>query len=426
MTELEGKNSHAVTQHKKYDFGFVTMTFDMCHQGHFDLLRFCKQRCNFLTVGLTTDERAQVEKRVTILSYDQREAILKACKYVDEVIANFGTAKETMYKTLYFDVLFSGDDYVDSAEFCAFRKACPHVPVVFLPRQKKRCSTVLIDDLFKRFYNSQKIIAGSVYGHITRQGFGKPFWITKNIAYSPLESTNDLETRDVLGFYRFFDELPRNWKRVDANNTTGGEKKSFPLISGIHPNRELVINRALKKQPWCTYLSDHIIYQRDDESSAQLLDSARMPDQFATLQEFANHVVSERQTSFKIVQLVQRDAGVTLEEWCRDETHSIEDLTKIINDVEQTIIPFLKANQIVHGDIHPRNVIVQPNTLQVSLIDFGWVSSLKFDLSKRERIAVQQWLQEDFDLQHFRQSLVFTPSVVRLQTPVVLNNLQDI
>lgn len=385
---------------KKYDAGFVTVTFDMCHAGHFELLRSCKNRCKYLTVGLTTDERARVEKRVTVLTYAQREAILQNCKWVDEVIPNHGTPKTDMYKRLKFDVLFSGDEYVDSTEFTSFTDMYPDIPVLFFPRQLQRSSTRLINELFERFYDSQKIIASSIYGNIIRQGFGKPFIVTKSICYSPHEANNEWETKDTLGFYRWFDLLPRNWN---------GQDDGFPLISGVHPNRECLVNRMLKDQPWCTYVSDHCIFKREDN-----LDRKELPSQMKNLQEFANYVVSERQKAHKIVQIVQRDAGITLEEWCRKHPTAYKELQTMIEYIETTILRYLKAQGIVHCDPHPRNLLVQEDNLQVSLIDFGWVTSLKFDLCAKERAAVQDMLDNDFDLKQFRNSLAYTPSVAAI------------
>jgi len=386
--------------------GFLTMVFDFCQEGHFELLERCKARCDYLIVGLTTDARATAEKRVPIMTYSQRRAILKNCRFVDEVLPNHGASKEEMYEKLKFDILFSGDDYFDSDEFTSFRKAYPDVPVLFFPRTDLS-STALLEAMWNRFYTSQKIIATSITGYITKQGFGKPFHIIKHLHYSDVESTNEYASGDVFGFYRFFDELPRNWKRKD-------NAAQFPMISGVHANRELLINRKLKDEPWCTYISDFVVL---DSLIATLPRHLHPPSEqkttFATLYDFAEYVAEKRKKPEKIVQIVQREAGSTLEEWCIKYCSGKEQLCEKLKYVTDVIIPELERRGIVHGDLHPRNILVSKKG-QVSAIDFGWVSSLSFDLEQRERAKVIDMLDHHFDLHHFLDSLDLVPAITNL------------
>lgn len=384
--------------------GFVTMTFDCCHQGHFELLRGCRKRCDFLSVGLTTDEQARIEKRDTILTYEQRFQILQNCKWVNEVMANHGTSKVEMQKKLKFDILFSGDDYYNDADFDAFRREYPNIPVVFLPRHATRSSTVLIQDIMERFYKSQKIVAPSIYGSIFRQGFGKPYHITKCVPFCKLETTSPFASNDAFGFYTHFAELPRNWK----SKTHAEQAPAFPMISGIHPNREILINMHLQSMPWCTYLSHSTLF--DGDYSAPL--EHKQPN-FDTLLDFANHVVRERSRPCKIVQIVQRDGGITLEDWCAQNCKSQGEFDTILQYVRDTILDTLERMGIVHSDVHPRNILVDPKTKQVSLIDFGWVTSLIFELSHKEREAVQNMLRLKFDWQHFQKSLLLCPATAK-------------
>lgn len=377
------------------------MTFDACHQGHFELLRGCKMRCDHLIVGLTTDERARTEKRQTILSYAQRFAILSNCKWVDEVVPNHGDPKATSYEKLHFDILFSGDDYFQSNEFALFKEAYPNVETVFLPRHTTRSSSLFIDDLMTRFYESQKIIAPSIYSHIFRQGYGKPFHVTKCIPFSRLELRSDFACDDVFGFYKHFSELPRNWKSQHHV-----ERPPFPMISGIHANRELLVNKHFKDEPWCTYLSHSTIYQSGESQQPTECKTT-------TLMEFANFVARERGMPHKIVQMVQKDAGITMDEWCRTVCQSQQEFDHVVNYVENVIIAALEKASVVHSDIHPRNVVIDAQTKQVSLIDFGWVTSLLFELCPKEREAAKNMLREEFDKTHFRKSLRLSQHTAR-------------
>jgi len=67
--------------------GFTCSAFDLLHPGHVEMLRECKQHCDWLIVGLHVDPTVdRPEKNKPIQSVYERYAQLRACKYVDEII----------------------------------------------------------------------------------------------------------------------------------------------------------------------------------------------------------------------------------------------------------------------------------------------------------------------------------------------------
>lgn len=67
-------------------------TFDLPHHGHFRLLQ---RAYDFgrVVVGLNTDEFIlQYKGKAPIMSFDERKEILLACRWVDEVVPNYGGA----------------------------------------------------------------------------------------------------------------------------------------------------------------------------------------------------------------------------------------------------------------------------------------------------------------------------------------------
>ena len=62
-------------------------TFDLFHYGHLRILKRAREHGAFLVVGVLTDEAALKSKKKTIIPFVQRIEIVRAIKYVDEVVA---------------------------------------------------------------------------------------------------------------------------------------------------------------------------------------------------------------------------------------------------------------------------------------------------------------------------------------------------
>lgn len=67
-------------------------TFDLFHAGHARFLQRCAD-FGYVTVALNTDEFIEAYKgKAPVMSYNEREEVLLACKYVNRVIPNTGGA----------------------------------------------------------------------------------------------------------------------------------------------------------------------------------------------------------------------------------------------------------------------------------------------------------------------------------------------
>ena len=92
--------------------GYTTGVYDMFHIGHLNILRQAKEKCDYLIVGVSTDECVMTYKhRAPIIPYEQRAAIVEAIKYVDEVVPQINMDKLEFLKVRHFDVMFHGDEW---------------------------------------------------------------------------------------------------------------------------------------------------------------------------------------------------------------------------------------------------------------------------------------------------------------------------
>lgn len=92
--------------------GYTSGVFDMFHIGHLNILKRAKERCDYLIVGVSTDEVVQDYKHHTpVIPFKQRAAIVEAIKYVDKVVPQTTMDKLQMWEQNHFDVMFHGDEW---------------------------------------------------------------------------------------------------------------------------------------------------------------------------------------------------------------------------------------------------------------------------------------------------------------------------
>lgn len=136
----------------KKRIGYTTGVFDMFHIGHLNILKRAKEQCDYLIVGVSTDEIVQEYKNKTpIIPFENRKEIVAAIKYVDEVVPQESMNKMDAYKKLKFDVLFHGNDWEGSEMYNKIISefASIGVEVVFLPHTDGISSTKLTNIIKK-------------------------------------------------------------------------------------------------------------------------------------------------------------------------------------------------------------------------------------------------------------------------------------
>lgn len=128
--------------------GYTTGVFDMFHIGHLNVLRRAKEQCDYLIVGVSTDELVLHDKHKTpVIPFEERKAIVEAIKYVDEVVAQTDKDKLGAYHRLgdRFHKMFVGGDWKGTPQWNQFEKdfAPFDVKIVYLPHTDGISSTML-------------------------------------------------------------------------------------------------------------------------------------------------------------------------------------------------------------------------------------------------------------------------------------------
>ena len=137
---------------KKYKIGYTTGVFDMFHIGHLNILKRAKEQCEYLIVGVSTDEVVETYKnKRPVIPFEERIAIVEAIRYVDKAVPQISMDKMEAYNALKFDALFHGSDWKGSDMYekivADFEKV--GVDVVFLPHTDGISSTIIREKVNK-------------------------------------------------------------------------------------------------------------------------------------------------------------------------------------------------------------------------------------------------------------------------------------
>ena len=138
---------------EKKIIGYTTGVFDMFHIGHLNILKRAKEQCDYLIVGVSTDEVVEEYKKKTpIIKFEERIAIVEAIKYVDEVVPQTTMDKMEAWKQLKFDVMFHGSDWKGSDMYNHIIEKFNNVgvKVIFLPHTEGVSSTLLTEVLYDK------------------------------------------------------------------------------------------------------------------------------------------------------------------------------------------------------------------------------------------------------------------------------------
>ena len=135
---------------KEKVIGFTAGTFDMFHIGHLNLLKNAKSRCDYLIVGVNSDQLVEEYKnKKAVVPLEERMEIIRSIRYVDEVMQIDSLDKAISWKQKHYNLLFIGDDWKGNSRWENTEREMEMygVKVVYLPHTEGTTSTLLREKL---------------------------------------------------------------------------------------------------------------------------------------------------------------------------------------------------------------------------------------------------------------------------------------
>lgn len=135
---------------KKYKVGYTTGVYDMFHVGHLNIIERAKEQCEYLIVGVTTDELCQKRKnKLPVICEEDRMRIVAAIKFVDKVVPQVDMDKFKAVKEYGADAVFVGSDWKGTPSWIEYEREFAKLgcTVVYLDHTDGISSTILRDRL---------------------------------------------------------------------------------------------------------------------------------------------------------------------------------------------------------------------------------------------------------------------------------------
>ncbi len=137
---------------KKYKIGYTTGVYDMFHIGHLNIIKRAKEQCEYLIVGVTTDELCEKRKnKRPIICEEERVEIVSSIRYVDKVVLQNDMDKLSVVKKYNVNAVFVGSDWQGTPSWNKYEEefASEGCSVVYLSHTDGISSTILRERLNK-------------------------------------------------------------------------------------------------------------------------------------------------------------------------------------------------------------------------------------------------------------------------------------
>ena len=223
---------------KRYNVGYVAGVFDLFHIGHLNLLRNAKAECDYLIVGVLTDELVvYYKKKPPFIPFNERKDIIENIKYVDETVPVDKTNiyKMKAWELYHFDCLFSGNDWQNEKSWMEDKNKLNAVgsDVFFFPYTQSTSSTQIKKLINSSGPSNDKII---IFGAGNKGRDALDFYGNERVAYFADNDTskvgNIIEGHTTISFDQVL-ELMTEYKIVISTNKHEDIANQL-LQNGIH------------------------------------------------------------------------------------------------------------------------------------------------------------------------------------------------
>ena len=140
--------------------GYSDGVFDLLHIGHLKHFQKCKKHCDFLIVGVFSDELTSLYKRRPFIPFKERIELVEALKPVDltvKVIKNFFRSERALElaKRWNITIFFRGGDWSKTKRSKRQQKVDNYFnsiggKVIYIPYYKGRTTTGIINEIIRR------------------------------------------------------------------------------------------------------------------------------------------------------------------------------------------------------------------------------------------------------------------------------------
>ena len=154
-------------KYRKRNVGYAFVVGDLLHYGQLHFLKECKNHCDFLIVGVYTDELTETYKRRPIIPFEERIELIQALKSVDMVVTVHNRDCTPMLRKLADDgwkikYLFHGTDWDPSVDkdLQVSKEYMESVggELIQPDYYEGRTTTSIIKEILRRYENGENVI----------------------------------------------------------------------------------------------------------------------------------------------------------------------------------------------------------------------------------------------------------------------------
>jgi cytidyltransferase-like protein len=130
---------------------YVDLVGDLFHAGHVQLLREARSFGDWLVVGVLSDDVVAGYKRRPIMTLEERVAVIRACRYVDEVVPDAPDVVTMEFVRKHaVDVVVHGDDLTEEAITAVYAEVAAAGMLRLIPHTTGISTTELIRRVLDR------------------------------------------------------------------------------------------------------------------------------------------------------------------------------------------------------------------------------------------------------------------------------------